>query len=186
MPLVQQKVKEFFGRIPAKNVHPDEAVAIGASIMGSTLLEEDANIMLLDVTPFSLGIRTAGGFSTILIQKNSTIPTEASHIFTTVTDGQRSVKIQVLQGESKLASENTLLGEFTLTDIPAQKAGEPEIKVTFSIDSNGIVQASARDLKTEKEQSIVVTSKSTLTDEEREAIASQYQPKNDESVAVKT
>ncbi|MDB5038034.1 MAG: Molecular chaperone DnaK [Bacteriovoracaceae bacterium] len=174
MPLVQQKVKEFFEKIPAKNVHPDEAVAIGAAILGATLMEEEAPVILLDVTPFSLGIRTAGGFSTILVQKNSTIPTEAGHIFTTVTDGQRSVKIQVLQGESKLATENTLLGEFTLTDIPVQKAGEPEIMVTFSIDSNGIVQASAKDLKTKKEQSIVVTSKSTLSDEEKDKLAAEY------------
>ncbi len=174
IPLVQQKVKEFFGRPPAKNVHPDEAVAIGASILGGSLIQEESPVMLLDVTPMSLGIRTAGGFTQILVPKNSTIPTEASHVFTTVTENQRSVKIQVLQGESRLATENTLLGEFTLTDIPAQRAGEPEIQVTFSIDSNGIVQAVAKDLKTKKEQSIVVTSKSTLTEPEREELAARY------------
>jgi molecular chaperone DnaK len=185
MPMVQQKVKDFFDRLPAKNVHPDEAVALGAGILGATLLEDEAPVLLLDVTPFSLGIRTAGGFSTILIPKNSTIPTEAGHIFTTVTEGQRSVKIQVLQGEHRLASENTLLGEFTLTDIPAAKAGEPEIQVTFSIDSNGIVQASAKDLKTAKEQSIVVTSKSTMSADEREAIAQAYHDAPTEELAVK-
>ncbi len=174
MPIVQQKVKDFFGKIPSKNVHPDEAVALGASILGASLLEEETPVTLLDVTPFSLGIRTAGGFCNFLIPKNSTIPTEASHIFTTVTDGQKSVKIQVLQGESKVATENILLGEFTLTDIPESKAGEPEINVTFCIDSNGIVQASAQDLKTKKEQSIVVTSKSTLTDSEREKLAESF------------
>jgi molecular chaperone DnaK len=174
MPLVQQKVKEFFGRAPAKNVHPDEAVALGAAILGQSLMQEEAPIMLLDVTPFSLGIRTAGGFATVLIGKNSTIPTEESHVFTTVTDGQRSVKIQVLQGESKLASENALLGEFTLTDIPEAKAGTPEINVSFSIDSNGIVQVSAKDLNTKKEHSIVVTATSTLSDAEREQLAMEH------------
>ncbi|MBN8555223.1 MAG: molecular chaperone DnaK [Deltaproteobacteria bacterium] len=179
MPLVQQKVKEFFGKIPAKNVHPDEAVALGAAILGQTLMQEEAPIMLLDVTPFSLGIRTAGGFSTTLIQKNSTIPTEQSHVFTTVTDGQRSVKIQVLQGESRLASDNSLLGEFTLTDIPEDKAGVPEVEVSFSIDSNGIVQVSAKDRKSKKEQSIVVTATSTLSDEEREQLSLEFE-KSDE------
>lgn len=123
--------------------------------------------MLLDVTPFSLGVRTAGSLHRILIPKNSTIPTEASHIFTTVTDGQRSVRIQVLQGEEKKATQNTLLGEFTLTDIPEAKAGDPEIEVKFSIDSNGILEVSAKDLKTNREQSIVVTARSTLTEEEK-------------------
>lgn len=174
MPLVQSKVKEFFNRLPARNVHPDEAVAIGAAILGETLMQEEPPLLLLDVTPFSLGIRTAGGFSSILIPKNSTIPTEASHVFTTVTDNQASVKIQVLQGESKIASENALLGEFTLTDIPNLKAGLPEINVAFSIDSNGIVQVSARDLKTGKEQSIVVTATSTLTEKEREDLTKKY------------
>lgn len=174
MPLVQQKVKEFFNRVPAKNVHPDEAVAVGAAILGKTLMEEEAPVLLLDVTPLSLGIRTAGGFSSILIPKNSTIPTQASHIFTTVTDGQPSVKIQVLQGESKLASENELLGEFALTDVPPAKAGTPEIEVAFAIDSNGILQVSAKDLKTQKEQSIVVTAKSDLTEQEKEALVQRH------------
>lgn len=185
IPLIQQKVKEFFGRPPAKNVHPDEAVAIGASILGASLLESESKVMLLDVTPMSLGIRTAGGFTQVLIPRNSTIPTEASHVFTTVSDNQQSVKIQVLQGENKLATENTLLGEFTLTEIPAQKAGEPEIQVTFAIDSNGIVQASARDLRTKREQSIVVTAKSALTESERAELAAQYKAKMDDGIVSK-
>lgn len=186
MPLVQQKVKDFFGKAPAKNVHPDEAVALGAAILGKSLLQEEAPIMLLDVTPFSLGIRTAGGFSSILIPKNSTIPTEASHIFTTVSEGQRSVKIQVLQGESKLAAENALLGEFTLTDIPVAKAGAPEIEVKFSIDSSGIVQVSAKDLNTQKEQSIVVTARSTLSEEERSELAAKHKAAILEDIALKS
>ncbi len=185
MPLVQQKVREFFERVPSKNIHPDEAVALGAAIMGATLLEEEMPVTLLDVTPFSLGIRTAGGYTNFLIPKNSTIPTEASHVFTTVSEGQTSVKIQVLQGESKVAIDNILLGEFTLTDIPPLKAGEPEINVIFSIDSNGIVHASAQDMKTMKEQSIMVTSKSSLTEEERDEIAERFNSDNDMGVTEK-
>jgi molecular chaperone DnaK len=180
MPLVQQKVKEFFQRAPAKNVHPDEAVAQGAAILGASLMEEEAPVLLLDVTPLSLGIRTAGGFSSVLIPRNSTIPTQASHVFTTVTENQPSVKIQVLQGEQKMASENELLGEFALTEIPPARAGTPEIEVSFSIDSNGILQVSAKDLKTEKEQSIVVTAKSDLSPEEREALIHSHRESQDE------
>ena len=166
MPLVQQKVQEFFGKIPAKNVHPDEAVAIGASLLGQSLLEEEAPILLLDVTPLSLGVRTAGGYTSILIPKNSTIPTSATHVFTTVTDGQQSVKIQIVQGKNKLASENQPLGEFTLTDIPEASAGTPQIEVTFSIDSNGILEVAAKDLNTQREQSIIVTAASYLSEDE--------------------
>jgi len=185
MPKVQEKVKEFFGKVPAKNVHPDEAVAIGAAILGSTLMAETSQpLLLLDVTPFNLGIRTAGGLFSTLIPKNSTIPTQASHIFTTVSDNQRAVKIQVLQGDSHLASENVLLGEFSLTDIPPAKAGEPEIEVSFTIDSNGIVQASARDLKTQREQSIVVEATSAMSDREKEELVQKYQA-NREGLAAK-
>lgn len=173
MPLVQQRVQEFFGKVPAKNVHPDEAVAIGAALMGTTLLEEEAPLLLLDVTPLSLGVRTAGGYTSVLIPKNSTIPTSANHTFTTVTENQQSVKIQVVQGENKLASENQPLGEFTLTDIPAAAAGTPQIEVNFSIDSNGILEVSAKDLNTQKEQSIVVTAASYLSDEEMKDITEQ-------------
>jgi len=173
MPLVQQRVQEFFGRIPAKNVHPDEAVAIGAALMGASLVEEESAILLLDVTPLSLGVRTAGGYTSIIVQKNSTIPTSANHVFTTVTDNQQSVKIQVVQGEAKLASENQALGEFTLTDIPEASAGVPQIEVSFSIDSNGILEVSAKDLHSQREQSIVVSAASYLSDEEMHSLSSQ-------------
>jgi len=166
MPLVQQKVQEFFGRIPAKNVHPDEAVALGAALLGETLLQEEAPLLLLDVTPLSLGVRTAGGYTSILIRQNSTIPSSARHTFTTVSDNQQSVKIQVLQGESKLASENQLLGEFVLADMDPAAAGVPQIEVNFSIDSNGIMEVSAKDVVTGKEQSIIVTAASYLSQEE--------------------
>jgi molecular chaperone DnaK len=166
MPLVQQKVQEYFGRIPAKNVHPDEAVAIGAALLGESLMQEEAPLLLLDVTPLSLGVRTAGGYMSVLIRQNSTIPSSAKHIFTTVADNQQSVKIQVLQGENKLASENQLLGEFVLTEIAPTKAGVPQIEVTFNIDSNGILEVSAKDLVTGKEQSIVVTAASYLSQDE--------------------
>ena len=175
MPLVQSKVKEFFNRIPAKNVHPDEAVALGAAIMADSLNREENNVLLLDVTPLSLGIRTAGGFSSTIVPKNSTIPTQASHIFTTVSDDQSSVKIKVVQGDSKAATENTLLGEFTLTDIAPAKAGTPEIEVSFAIDSNGILQVSARDLKTGRQQSLVVTARPDMTDTERKALIEKHQ-----------
>lgn len=166
MPLVQQKVQEFFGKIPAKNVHPDEAVALGAALLGETLLQEEAPLLLLDVTPLSLGVRTAGGYTTVLIRQNQTIPSSAKHTFTTVADNQQSVKIQVVQGESKLASENQLLGEFVLTDIPPAPAGVPQIEVHFSIDSNGILEVAARDLNSGREQSIVVTAASYLSQDE--------------------
>jgi molecular chaperone DnaK len=173
MPLIQQKVHDFFQKAPAKNVHPDEAVALGAAILGETLLEQEAPLLLLDVTPMSLGVRTAGGYTKALIGRNQTIPATASHIFTTVTDNQESVKIQVLQGESRLASENQLLGEFTLTDLPSAPAGKPQIEVSFSIDSNGILEVSAKDLVSQKEQSIVVTAASHLSEEERPHLAEQ-------------
>lgn len=171
MPLVQQKVQEYFGKLPAKNVHPDEAVALGAAILGESLTEEESPIMLLDVTPMSLGVRTAGGFMSILIPKNSTIPSSANQTFTTVTDNQKSVKIQVMQGESKGADDNQMLGEFVLTDIREAPAGEPQVEVTFAIDSSGILEVSAKDLDTEKEQSIVVTAASYLSEEEMSALA---------------
>ncbi|TVQ77873.1 MAG: molecular chaperone DnaK [Bradymonadales bacterium] len=173
MPLIQQKVHDFFQKPPSKNIHPDEAVALGAAILGETLLEEEAPILLLDVTPMSLGVRTAGGYMKILIAKNQTIPAQASHIFTTVTENQESVKIQVLQGESRLANDNQLLGEFTLTDLPRAPAGEPQIEVNFSIDSNGILEVSARDMVTKREQSIVVTAASYLQEAERPGLANQ-------------
>jgi molecular chaperone DnaK len=174
MPLVQSKVKDFFKRMPAKNVHPDEAVALGAAILAHSLSQEESPVLLLDVTPMSLGIRTAGGFSSIIIPRNSTIPTQASHIFTTVADNQSSVKIKVIQGENKTASENDMLGEFTLTEIAPAKAGTPEIEVSFAIDSNGILQVAARDLKTGKEQSLVVTARSDMSESERDELIERH------------
>ena len=129
-------------------------------------MQDDAPLMLLDVTPFNLGVRTAGGYTQFIIPRNSTVPTEATHVFTTVTDNQSSVRIQVVQGNSKIAEENQLLGEFALSDIPAANAGVPQIEVTFSIDANGILEVSARDLMSQKEQSIVVQASSYLSKEE--------------------
>jgi len=177
MPLVQTKVTEFFGRPAKKGVHPDEVVATGAAIQGMVLsereevegeddMEESEELLLLDVTPMSLGIATFGGFFTRIIERNTTIPTHASHIFTTAADNQTSVKILVLQGEADRAAENELLGEFMLSGIRAAKRGEPEVEVTFNIDADGIVSVNAKDLETGQEQSITVTASSGLTEQE--------------------
>ena len=178
MPLVFQKVEEFLGSPPKKGVHPDEVVAMGASIqamvLGSTADDVDDDeddddkdeLLLLDVTPLSLGIATFGGFFTRVIERNTTIPTHASHVFTTAADNQTSVKIIVLQGEADRAAENELLGEFMLSGIRHAKRGEPEIEVTFDIDADGIVSVSAKDLDTGQEQSITVTASSGLTEQE--------------------
>jgi molecular chaperone DnaK len=166
MPMVQQKVREFFGRPPHKGVHPDEVVAIGAAIQASALTEEKTDMLLLDVTPLSLGIATYGGFFTKLITRNTTVPTSKSHIFTTAGDNQTAVRIHVLQGESDKASENELLGEFLLTGIRDAPKGEPEIEVTFDINADGIVSVSAKDLDTGRQQSIQVTASSGLTEDE--------------------
>lgn len=166
MPKVQQKVEEFFGKPPRKGVHPDEVVAIGAAIQAEVLVNKDKEMVLLDVTPLSLGIATFGGYLTKLIERNTTIPIQRSHIFTTAADNQTSVKIHVLQGESDRAAENELLGEFLLSGIRSAKRGEPEVEVSFEIDSDGIVSVSARDLETGQEQSITVTASSGLSEEE--------------------
>jgi len=173
MPKVQERVAKFFGKPPRKGINPDEAVAIGAAIQAHALTmteeekkKEKEDLLLLDVTPLSLGIATFGGFFTKIIEKNTPIPTHASHIFTTAADNQRAVKIIVLQGESDRAAENELLGEFMLTGIRPAKRGEPEIEVTFDIDSDGIVSVSAKDLDTGQEQSITVTASSGLTEQE--------------------
>jgi len=166
MPLVQSEVEKFFGKAPRKGVHPDEVVAVGAAIQGELLTKEDHDMVLLDVTPLSLGIATFGGFFTKLIDRNTTIPVRKSHLFTTAADGQTSVKIHVLQGESDKATDNELLGEFLLSGIPAAPRGVPEIEVSFDIDSDGIVSVSAKDKATGKEQSIVVTASAGLSQEE--------------------
>ncbi len=166
MPLVQQMVTEFFGKRPHKGVNPDEVVALGAAVQGAALVEDDQNVLLLDVTPLSLGIATYGGHFAKLIERNTTVPVSKGHIFTTTRDEQSAVKIRVLQGESDNAADNDLLGEFVLSGIRSAPKGEPEIEVTFDIDANGIVSASARDLATGKEQSITVNATGTLSDDE--------------------
>ncbi|MFT4704055.1 MAG: molecular chaperone DnaK [Bradymonadia bacterium] len=166
MPSVQAAVTEFFGRAAKKGVHPDEVVATGAAIQAQALVEEDSDVLLLDVTPHSLGIMVYGGGFEIIIEKNSTVPTSQSHIFTTVRDNQTSVKILVLQGESARAEENELLGEFVLTGLRNAAANEVEVEVAFDISAEGIVSVRARDLETGKAQSITVTATSGLTEDE--------------------
>lgn len=191
MPRIQDKVANFFGRSPCKGVHPDEVVAMGAGLQGFSLVDEQTEMVLLDVTPHSLGIRTAGGTFTTLIESNTTVPTRAAHIFTTVTDNQPQVRIQVLQGEGSLADEDKLMGEFILEGIRLAPAGEPEVEVTFAIDANGIVHVSAKDLDTMQEQSITVTMSSGLSDQEIETMAKntavyEIQLKNMERVERRT
>jgi len=166
MPKVQQKVKEIFGKEPSKNVNPDEVVAVGAAIQAGVLKGEVKDVLLLDVTPLSLGIETLGGVFTKLIDKNTTIPTRKSQIFSTAADNQPAVEIHVLQGEREMAASNKSLGRFQLVGIPPAPRGLPQIEVTFDIDANGIVNVSAKDLGTNKEQSIRITASSGLTEQE--------------------
>jgi molecular chaperone DnaK len=166
MPRIQEAVKSLFGREPSKNVNPDEAVAVGAAIQGAMLLHDESEMLLLDVTPHSLGIAIAGGFFQRIIPKNTTVPTSAHHVFTTVKDDQPSAKITVLQGESELSSENELLGEFMLTGLRAAPRGGVDIDVIFDISADGIVSVSAMDVQTGARQSITVTASSGLTEEE--------------------
>jgi molecular chaperone DnaK len=166
MPLVQKTVTEFFGKRPHKGVNPDEVVGLGAAIQANNLTDDSNDQLLLDVTPLSLGIGTYGGHFAKLIERNTTVPVSKSHVFTTTRDNQSAVKIRVLQGESGTALENDLLGEFVLQGIRPAPKGEPEVEVTFDIDANGIVSASARDLATGQEQSITVNTTGTLSEEE--------------------
>jgi molecular chaperone DnaK len=168
MPKVQEKVKEMFGREPNKGVNPDEVVAVGAGIQGGVLKGDVKDVLLLDVTPLSLGIETLGGVFTKLIEKNTTIPTKKSQIFSTAADNQPAVEIHVLQGEREMASYNKTLGRFQLVGIPPAPRGIPQIEVTFDIDANGIVNVSAKDMGTGKEQSIKITASSGLSEEEIE------------------
>ncbi|ANB92310.1 molecular chaperone DnaK [Moraxella ovis] len=168
MPLVQQKVQEFFGKEPRKDVNPDEAVAIGAAIQGAVLAGDKKDVLLLDVTPLTLGIETMGGVMTAIIEKNTMIPTKKSQVFSTAADNQPAVSIQVYQGERKIANQNKLLGNFDLTDIPPAPRGVPQIEVTFDINADGIMNISAKDKGTGKSQSIQIKADSGLTDEEIE------------------
>jgi molecular chaperone DnaK len=168
MPMVQQKVKDFFGKEPRKDLNPDEAVAVGAAIQGSVLSGDTKDVLLLDVTPLTLGIETLGGIATPLIEKNTTIPTQKSQVFSTAEDNQSAVTVHVIQGERKQAAQNKSLGQFNLTDIPPAARGTPQIEVSFDLDANGILNVAAKDKNTGKEQSIVIKASSGLSDDDIE------------------
>ncbi len=180
MPKVQEAVKDFFGKEPRKDVNPDEAVAAGAAIQAAVLAGDVKDVLLLDVTPLSLGIETMGGVMTKLVEKNTTIPTKATQVFSTAEDNQPAVTIHVLQGEREMASANKSLGRFDLTDIPPAPRGTPQIEVTFDIDANGILNVSAKDKNTGKEQSIVIKASSGLSEEEVEKMIKDAEAHADE------
>ncbi|MDH4083166.1 MAG: molecular chaperone DnaK [Nitrospira sp.] len=180
MPKVIQVVKEFFGKEPHRGVNPDEVVAIGAGIQGGVLKGEVKDVLLLDVTPLSLGIETLGGVFTKLIERNTTVPTKKSQVFSTAADSQTAVTIRVFQGEREMANDNKLLGQFDLVGIPPAPRGMPQIEVTFDIDANGIVHVSAKDLATQKEQSIKITASSGLSKEEVEKLVRDAQSHTDD------
>lgn len=185
MPLVQKTVQDFFAKEPRKDVNPDEAVALGAAIQGAVLSGEVKDILLLDVTPLSLGIETMGGVMTKLIEKNTTIPTKANQVFSTADDNQTAVTVHVLQGEREQASANKSLGRFDLSDIPAAPRGVPQIEVIFDIDANGILNVSAKDKATGKAQSIVIKASSGLSDAEVDAMVKDAQAHSEEDKKFK-
>jgi len=180
IPKVQQIVKEIFGKEPNKSVNPDEVVALGAALQGGILAGDVTDVLLLDVTPLSLGIETLGGVATKLIMRNTTIPTRKSQVFSTAEDGQTAVDIRVVQGEREFARDNKLLGQFMLEGIPAAPRGMPQIEVTFDIDANGIVSVSAKDKATGKEQKIAITNSSGLSKEEVERMVAEAKLHEDE------
>merc|ERR1711968_104426 len=168
IPKIQEKVKEIFGKEPNKSVDPDEVVALGAAIQGGVLAGDVDDILLLDVTPLSLGIETLGNVSTKLIERNTTIPTKKSQVFSTAADNQTTVEIHVLQGEREMAADNKTIGRFHLSDIPPSPRGVPQVEVSFDIDANGILNVGAKDKATGKEQSIKIEASSGLSDSEIE------------------
>ncbi|MGA0369893.1 MAG: molecular chaperone DnaK [Kiritimatiellia bacterium] len=185
MPKVQEKVKEFFGKEPHKGVNPDEVVAIGASIQGGVLKGDVKDVLLLDVTPLTLGIETMGGISTPLIERNTTIPTKKAEIFSTAADNQPQVDIQVLQGERKMAKDNKSIGRFSLDGIPPAPRGTPQIEVTFDIDANGILHVSAKDLGTGKEQKITIQASSGLDESDIDRMVKEAEEHAAEDAAAK-
>merc|ERR1712146_352298 len=185
IPAIQEAVQQFFGKAPSKGVNPDEVVSLGAAIQGGVLTGEVKDVLLLDVTPLSLGIETMGGVFTKLIDSNTTIPTQKSQVFSTAADNQPSVEIHVLQGERAMAADNKTIGRFHLDGIPPAQRGVPQIEVTFDIDANGLIQVTALDKATNKSQDIRIEASSGLTEEEIEKMKKEAEANADADKKVK-